>query len=93
MASCEKFDLTVEKSEKGRTNRFWCLVTLGIFVAVVIFFVGFAIGYVAMKARTSESPDSSGKDEPKNGKPTGYKQYHEQMVNSLKVETVEEFAR
>ncbi|KAJ7375816.1 hypothetical protein OS493_038649 [Desmophyllum pertusum] len=37
--------------------------------------------------------DSSGKDETKNGKPTSYKQYHEQMVNSLKAESVEEFSR
>ena len=93
MATGEKFDLTTDEPIKRRTNRVWCLVALGIFVAVVIFFVGFVIGYFAMKARMSESPDSSGKDETKNGEPTSYKQYHEQMVNSLKAESVEEFSR
>ncbi|KAJ7371544.1 hypothetical protein OS493_024884 [Desmophyllum pertusum] len=92
MATGEKFDLTTDEPIKGRSNRFWCLVALGIFAAVVIFFVGFVIGYFSMKARTSESPDSSGKDETKNGE-SSYKEYHEQMVNSLKAESVEEFSR
>ena len=94
MATGETFDLTTDEPIKRRSNRVWCLVALGIFAAVVIFFVGFVIGYFAMKARMSESQvDSSGKDETKNGKPTSYKQYHEQMVNSLKAESVEEFSR
>ncbi|KAL9983847.1 hypothetical protein ACROYT_G006087 [Oculina patagonica] len=94
MASTEAFDLTTDKPTKRRTNRFWCQLALGIFAAVVIFFVGFVIGYFAMKARTSELPASSGKDETKgkNGE-YNYKKYHEQMVNSLRAESVEEFSR
>ncbi|KAL9983851.1 hypothetical protein ACROYT_G006092 [Oculina patagonica] len=47
-----------------------------------------------MKARTSESPSSSGKDETKgkNGE-YNYKKYHEQMVNSLRAESVQAFSR
>ncbi|KAL9983852.1 hypothetical protein ACROYT_G006093 [Oculina patagonica] len=47
-----------------------------------------------MKARTSESPSSSGKDETegKNGE-HNYKKYHAQMVNSLRAESVEAFSR
>jgi len=94
MASREKFDLTTAEPVKRRTNRFWCLVALGILVALVIFFVGFLIGYFAMKARTSESPSSSEKEETiaKNSR-SDYKKYHEQAVNSLTVESVEVFSR
>ena len=94
MESGETFDLTTDQPIKRRTKRFWCLLALGIFAAIVIFFLGFLIGYVAMKARTSESPTSSGKDETKgkNGE-SDYKKYHEQVVNSLRAESVEEFSR
>ena len=94
MASGEMFDLTTEQPIKRRTNRFWRLLALGIVAAIVIFFIGFLIGYFAMKAGTSESPTSSGNDETKgkNGE-SDYKKYHEQVVNSLRAESVEEFSR
>ena len=94
MASKEKFDLTNDEPVQRRSNRFWCLVVLGIVAALVIFFVGFLIGYFAMKARTNESPSSTEKDETK-GKNSGsdYKKYHEQAVNSLTAESVEVFSR
>ena len=94
MASREKFDLTSDEPVKRRTNRFWCLVALGIVAAIVVFFVGFLIGYFAVKARTSESPSSSEKEETK-GKNSGsdYKKYHEHAVNSLTAESVEVFSR
>ena len=90
----ESFDLTTNEPVKRRTNRFWCLVTLATLAAIVIFFIGFLIGYFAMKARTSETLDSSRKDETKgkNGE-ADYKKYHEQAVNSLRAESVEEFSR
>ena len=94
MASGEAFDLTTDKPIKRRTNRFWCLVALGILVGVVIFFVGFVVGYFAMKPRTSESPASSGNDETKGQKDEyNYKEYHDQAVNSLRAESVEAFSR
>ena len=97
MASSEKFDLTTEGPVKRRTNRFWCLVALGIVAAIVIFFVGFLIGYFATKARTSESPKSPEKQEETKGKGensgSDYKKYHEQAVNSLTAESVEAFSR
>ena len=96
MASGETFDLTTEKPVKRqRTKRFYCVVALAVIAAIVIFFTGFIIGYFAMKARTGDSPekDLSGKGE-KKGPPKGeYKQYHEQVVNSLKAESVEAFSR
>ena len=92
MASCESFDLNIDKPAKRRTNRFRCLLALGILVGVVIFFVGFVIGYFAMKARTSESPSGKDETEGKNGE-YNYKKYHEQVVNSLMAESVEEFSR
>ena len=94
MAARDEFDLTTDEPVKRRTNRFWCLVALGIFAAIVIFFIGFVIGYFAMKVRTSETPDSSGKDETKgkNGE-SDYKKYHEQAVNTLTAESVEAFSR
>ena len=92
MASGETFDLTTDKPIKRRANRFWCLLALGIFAAVVIFFVGFVIGYFAMKARTSESPSVKDVTEGGNGE-YNYKKYHEQAVNSLRAESVEEFSR
>ena len=93
MASSETFDLATGESTKRRTKRFWCLLALGIFAAIVIFFVGFVIGYFAMKARASESPTSSGNDETKKNGESDYKKYHEQVVNSLRAESVEEFSR
>lgn len=90
MASTETFDLTTNKPVKRRTNRFWCLVALGILVALVIFFVGFLIGYFAKKVPTSKTVNSSGKSE--NGE-YDYKKYHEQAVNSLTAESVEAFSR
>ena len=90
MASAETFDLTTNKPVKRRTNRFCCLVALGIFVALVIFFVGFLIGYFAKKTRTSETVSSSGKRE--NGE-SDYKKYHEQAANSLTAASVEAFSR
>ena len=95
MASAETFDLTTEQPIKRGTKRFWCLLALGIVAAIVIFFLGFLIGYVAMKARTSESPTSSGgKDETKGtNSESDYKKYHEQVVNSLRAKSVEEFSR
>ena len=90
MASGETFDLTTNKPVKKRTNRFWWLVALGVLVALVIFFVGFVIGYFAKKARTIETVSSSGKRE--NGE-YDYKKYHEQAVNSLTAESVEAFSR
>ena len=94
MESGERFDLTTEQPIRRRTNRFWRLLALGIFVAIVIFFVGFLIGYFAMKGRTSESPTSSENDETKGkGGESNYKKYHEQAVNSLRAESVEEFSR
>ena len=97
MASTEKFDLTTDGPVKRRTNRFWCLVALGIVAAIVIFFVGFLIGYFATKARTSESqqsPKSPEKKEENTGKGTyDYQKYHEQAVDSLTAESVEAFSR
>ena len=90
MASTETFDLTTNKPVKRRTNRFWCLVALGILVALVIFFVGFLISYFAKKARTSETANSSGKRE---NEEYYYTKYHEQAVNSLTAESVEAFSR
>ena len=90
MASGETFDLTTNKPVKRRANRFWCLVALGILVALVIFFVGFLIGYFAKKARTSETVNPSSKRE--NGE-YDYKKYHEQAVNTLTAESVEKFSR
>ena len=89
MESGESFDLTTNKPVKRRANRFWCLVALGVLVALVIFFVGFLIGYFA-KARTSETVSSPGKRE--SGE-YDYKKYHEQAVNSLTAESVEAFSR
>ena len=66
MESAETFYLTTNKPVKRRTNSFWCLVALGILVALVILFVGFVIGYFTKKARTSETVNLSGKRE--NGK-------------------------
>ena len=93
----ETFDLRTEKPVKRqRTKRFYCVVALAVIAAILIFFVGFIIGYFAMKARTSDSPekDSSGKRQQNKG-PTKseYKKYHEQVVNSLKAESVEAFSR
>lgn len=95
MASGETFDLTTEKPVKrgARTKRLYCLVALGVLTAIVIFFIGFIIGYFAMKAQTSDSSkDSSDKGDSK-GTNGEYKQYHEQLVNTLKAESVEEFSR
>ena len=83
-------------------NRFRLYVGLGILGAVVIFFIGFVIGYFAMKAGASESPamvptcpvnvlpttSPTGK-----GDESKYKQLHEMMVDSLTAENVEEFSR
>lgn len=84
-------------------NRFRLFVGLGILgAAVVIFFLGFVIGYFAMKAGASESPamvptcpvnvlpttSPTGK-----GDESKYKQLHEMMVDSLTAEKVEEFSR
>lgn len=83
-------------------NRFRLYVGLGILGAVVIFFIGFVIGYYAMKAGASESPtmvpicpvnvlpttSPTGK-----GDESKYKQLHEMMVDSLTAEKVEEFSR
>lgn len=83
-------------------NRFRLYVGLGILGAVVIFFLGFVIGYFAMKAGASESPamvltcpvnvlpttSPTGK-----GDESKYKQLHEMMVDSLTAENVEEFSR
>ena len=93
MAGVEKFDLTTEEPVNRSKSRFWWFVALGIFAAVVIFFVGFVIGYFAMKARASESPESP--KCPSKGKieESDYKQFHERMVNSLTAENVEEFSR
>ena len=97
MASTEKFDLTTDRPVKRRTNRFWCLVALGIVATIVIFFVGFLIGYFATKARTSESPQSPEKKEDTKGKGknsgSDYKKYHERAVDSLTAESVEAFSR
>ena len=94
MASREEFDLTTDEPVKRRTNRFWCLVALGIFAALLIFFIGFLIGYFAMKARTSETVNSSGKDEIKGkNSESEYKKYHQQAVNTLTAESVEAFSR
>ena len=91
MESAETFDLTTNKPVKRRTNRFFCLVALGILVALVILFVGFLIGYFAKKARTSETGNSSRRKR-ENGE-YDYKKYHEQAVNSLTAESVENFSR
>lgn len=93
MASKESFDLTTDEPVKRRTKRFWCLVALATLAAIVIFFIGFVIGYFAMKARTSETPDSSGKGETKGNGESDYKKYHEQAVNTLTAESVEAFSR
>ena len=80
---------------KRRTKRFYCVLALGILGAVVLFFLGFIIGYFAMKGSSESTPtDSSGNDESKakNGE-YNYKKYHEQLVDSLQAESVEEFAR
>lgn len=83
-------------------NRFRLYVGLGILGAVGIFFIGFVIGYFAMKAGASESPamvptcpvnvlpttSPTGK-----GDESKYKQLHEMMVDSLTAENVEEFSR
>ena len=83
-------------------SRFRLYVGLGILGAVVIFFIGFVIGYYAMKAGASESPamvptcpvnvlpttSPTGK-----GDESKYKQLHEMMVDSLTAEKVEEFSR
>ena len=83
-------------------NRFRLYVGLGILGAVGIFFIGFLIGYFAMKACASESPakvttcpvnvlpttSPTGK-----GDESKYKQLHEMMVDSLTAENVEEFSR
>lgn len=83
-------------------NRFRLYVGLGILGAVVIFFLGFVIGYFATKAGPSESPamvptgpvnvlpttSPTGK-----GDESKYKQLHEMMVDSLTAENVEEFSR
>ena len=83
-------------------NRFRLFVGLGILGAVVIFFLGFVIGYFATKAGASESPamvptcpvnvlpttSPTGK-----GDESKYKQLHEMMVDSLTAEKVEEFSR
>ena len=90
MSSGETFDLTTNKPVKRRANRFWCLVALGVLVALVIFFVGFLIGYFAKKARTSETVSSPGKRE--DGE-YDYNKYHEQAVNVLTAESVEAFSR
>lgn len=87
-------------------NRFRLYVGLGILGAVVIFFIGFVIGYYATKAGASESP-AMVPTSPVNvlpttsptTSPTGkgdeskYKQLHEMMVDSLTAEKVEEFSR
>ena len=91
MPSGETIDLTTSKPVKRRTNRSWRLVALGILVALVIFFVGFLIGYFAKKAPTSETVTSSGKSR-ENGE-YDYKKYHEKAVNSLTAESVEKFSR
>ena len=90
MVSGETFDLTTNKPVRRRTNRFWCLVALGIFVALVIFFVGFLIGYFAKKSGTRETVNSSGKRE---NEEYDYKKYHEHAANSLTAESVEAFSR
>ena len=83
-------------------NRFRLFVGLGILGAVVIFFLGFVIGYFATKVGASESPamvptcpvnvlpttSPTGK-----GDESKYKQLHEMMVDSLTAENVEEFSR
>lgn len=91
MASEEKFDLSSDEPVKRRTNRFWCLVALTIVAAIVIFSVGFLIGYFAMKAGTSESPETKGQNT--ENSESDYKKYHEQAVNTLTAESVEVFSR
>ena len=106
MAESETFNLSgAEKhvEEDRPPNRFRLFVGLGILgAAVVIFFLGFVIGYFAMKAGASESPamvptcpvnvlpttSPTGK-----GDESKYKQLHEMMVDSLTAENVEEFSR
>ena len=88
--------------EDRPSNRFRLFVGLGILGAVVIFFLGFVIGFFATKAGASESPamvstcpvnvlpttSPTGK-----GDESKYKQLHEMMVDSLTAENVEEFSR
>ena len=90
MASSKTFDVTTNIPVKRRKTRFWCLVALRVLVALVIFFVGFLIGYFVKKARTSETVSSPGKR--KSGE-YEYKKYHDQAVNSLTAESVEAFSR
>lgn len=83
-------------------NRFRLFVGLGILGAVMIFFLGFVIGYFATKAGASESsamvttcpvnvlPTTSPTGK---GDESKYKQLHEMMVDSLTAENVEEFSR
>ena len=92
--------------EDRSPNRFRLYVGLGILGAVVIFFIGFVIGYYAMKAGASESPTmvptcpvnvlptTSPTTSPTGkGDESKYKQLHEMMVDSLTAEKVEEFSR
>ena len=80
---------------KGRSNRFRLFVGLGILGAVVIFFLGFVIGYFAMKARASDSPVVVPTCiSPVKVSPTKkVEELHKWMVNSLTAESVEEFSR
>ena len=97
MASGDTFDLTTEQPVKRttRTKRFYCVVAAAVIAAIAIFFIGFIIGYFAMKAGSSKtsSNDSGGKKHGHKEPKTDYKRYHEQAVNALNTESVEKFSR
>lgn len=87
----ETLDLTTEEPFKRRKNRSYCIVALGVVIGIVIFFLGFIIGYFAMKAHVSEPSPTESSGTRKDSKRV-YEQYHEQMVDSLKADGVEKFS-
>lgn len=92
-AKFEEFDLTTEQPVKRRTNHLYCMIALVILIAIVIFFVGFIVGYFAVKAKSSDSTPTDSSDKDRKRGSDEYKQYHEQFVGSLKAESVEAFSR
>jgi len=89
--TAEMLDLTTEKPLKKGKSRFYRLVALGILVGIAIFFLGFVIGYFAMKAQVSEPSLTESSGTRKDSRHV-YKQYHEQMVDSLNADSVKKFS-
>ena len=87
MSETETLTLATQKPTTRRNKRFYCIVAVAIFIAIVIFFVGFLSGYFVKAHETDPSPHERKESN------AGYKQYHERMIASLKAGSVEQFSQ